>query len=202
VEKNGSCNGTFDIVPAGQVAVLFGGGRLPGLVRYGEEDFFVEPLSMEGSVFIFGAGHVGLELAPLAKLVGFRTIVLDDRPEFANRERFPSADAVIVPHSFKNALDGLDIDEQSYIVILTRGHVHDKTVLGQALATRAGYIGMIGSKKKRDATYEALLAEGFTRADFKRVHSPIGVGIGAETPEEIAVSIVAELIQVRAEKGR
>jgi len=197
--KDGSLKGTLDSVLMREIAARFG-GRQPDVVRYGEEDFLVEPLSKEGSVFIFGAGHIARELAPLAKLVGFRTTVLDDRQEFANRARFPSADAVLVPDSFETAVDGLDIDEESCLVIVTRGHAHDKTVLGQALATKAGYIGMIGSRRKRDAVYEALLKEGFTRADVERVHSPIGHDIGAETPEEIAVSIVAELIRARAGK--
>jgi xanthine dehydrogenase accessory factor len=195
--KGGSFTGTLDPVLIREVVVRFG-GRQPDVVRYGEEDFLVEPLCSEGSVFIFGAGHIAGELAPLAKLVGFRTIVLDDRQEFASRARFPSADTVLVLDSFEKALDGLDIDEESYLVIVTRGHAHDKTVLGQALATKVGYIGMIGSRSKRDAVYEALLEEGLTRADFERVHSPIGLDIGAETPEEIAVSIVSELIQARS----
>ena len=199
IGKDGSIKGTLDSALVREIAARFG-GRQPDVVRYGEDDFLIEPLSNEGSVFIFGAGHISRELAPLTKLVGFRTTVLDDRQEFANRARFPSADAVLVPDSFEKALDGLDIDEESCLVIVTRGHAHDKTVLGKALATKAGYIGMIGSRRKRDAVYEALLKEGFTRADVERVHSPIGLDIGAETPEEIAVSIVAELIRARAGK--
>ncbi len=100
------------------------------------------------------------------------------------------------------ALEGLEINEDSYIVLVTRGHVHDKTVLGQALRTHAGYIGMIGSRKKRDTVYEELSMEGFSRDEFDRVYSPIGLDIGAETPEEIAVSIVAELIRARAGRSR
>jgi xanthine dehydrogenase accessory factor len=198
--KDGSSTGTLDPALIREVVVRFR-GREPDVVWYGEEGFLVEPLCKEGSVSIFGAGHISRELAPLAKLVGFRTIVLDDRDEFANRARFPSADAVLVLDSFEKALEGLDIDEESCLVIVTRGHTHDKTVLGQALATKAGYIGMIGSRRKRDAVYGALLKEGFTRTDLERVHSPIGLDIGAETPEEIAVSIVAELIQARAGKS-
>ena len=170
----------------------------PAVVDHEGERFFIEPLSSEGTVYIFGAGHIGQKLAQLTKFVGFRTVVLDDREEFANRELLGSADRIVVLSSFDDAMRDLTIDEESYLVIVTRGHVHDKTVLGQALRTRAGYIGMIGSRKKRDATYEVLAREGFTTQDFARVHSPIGLSIGAETPEEIAVSIVAELIQARA----
>ena len=172
------------------------------VVEYGEKRFFIDPLSSEGTAYIFGAGHIGQKLAELTRFVGFRTVVLDDREEFANRERLPFADEVLVLDAFEKALNGLDIDEESYLVIVTRGHAHDKTVLGQALRTKAGYIGMIGSRRKRDEIYEALLKEGITRADVDRVHSPIGLNIGAETPEEIAVSIVAEMIQARAGKSR
>lgn len=137
----------------------------------------------------------------MTKFVGFRTVVLDDREEFANREILSSADRIVVLRSFDEAMKDLDIDEESYLVIVTRGHLHDKTVLGQALRTRARYIGMIGSRTKRDATYEVLTKEGFTAGDFARVRAPIGLNIGAETPEEIAISIVAELIQARAGKS-
>jgi xanthine dehydrogenase accessory factor len=102
--------------------------------------------------------------------------------------------------SFEAALDGIGIGQGDYIVILTRGHLHDRTVLAQALKTDAGYIGMIGSRRKRDAIYTSLLKDGFSQADIDRVHSPIGLAIGAETPEEIAVSIVAEMIRHRASK--
>jgi len=175
-------------------------GATPELVSHEGNLFFAEPLCQEGTVFIFGAGHVSQKLAPLTRLVGFRTVVLDDRSEFANRQRFESADEIRVPDSFERVMDGLEIDAQSYLVLLTRGHMHDKTLLRQALGTKAGYIGMIGSRRKRDAIYAALEKEGFARSEFDRVFSPIGLEIGAETPDEIAVSIVAELIRVRAGK--
>ena len=174
----------------------------PSVVTCEGKRFFIEPLSSEGTVYIFGAGHIGQKLAPLTKFVGFRTVVLDDREQFANRALFGSADRIVVLESFDDAMKDLAIDEESYLVIVTRGHAHDKTVLEQALKTKAGYIGMIGSRKKRDATYEALTNAGFTAQDFVRVHSPIGLDIWAETPEEIAVSIVAELIQTRAGRSR
>jgi xanthine dehydrogenase accessory factor len=132
--------------------------------------------------------------------VGFRTVVLDDREEFADRGRFPWVDEIHVLESFERAMDGLVINDESYLVLVTRGHAHDRTVLAQALRTTAGYIGMIGSRRKREAIYAALLEAGFTPRDLERVHCPIGLDIGAETPEEIAVSILAELIQMRARK--
>jgi len=175
-------------------------GTQPMVLEFQRKRFFVEPLCSEGTVYIFGAGHIGKKLAQLTKFVGFHTVVLDDREEFANSETLGSADRVVVLSSFDEALKNLEIDAESYLVIVTRGHVHDRTVLAQALRTRARYIGMIGSRKKRDATYEALIEEGFSAQDFLRVHSPIGLNIGAETPEEIAVCIVAELIQKRSER--
>ena len=164
-------------------------------------DFFRECLGRpRGTVYIFGAGHCGQKLAPVAGMVGFSTVVVDDRGDFASEERFPIAERILVSASFEHALDGVSLDEDSYIVIMTRGHVHDKTVLAQALRTGAGYIGMIGSKKKVAETFRALREEGFSSEAISRVHAPIGIDIGSETPEEIAVSIVAELIKVRASR--
>lgn len=173
----------------------------PQLMEDGQDLFLVEPLCQQGTVYIFGAGHIGRKLAPLTRSVGFNTVVLDDRADFANRENFRTADRVLVVDSFEDAVEGLDIDGDSYLVVVTRGHAHDKTVLSHALRTGAGYIGMIGSRRKRDAIYAALEKEGFAPGAFQRVHCPIGLDIGAETPEEIAVCIVAELIQARAGKN-
>jgi xanthine dehydrogenase accessory factor len=159
----------------------------------------IDPMVNHGTALIFGAGHVGKSLVPVLASVEFRTIILDDRQEFVNRERFGSADQIVCLDSFEDAFKGMTIDERSYIIIITRGHLHDRTVLRQALRTKAAYIGMIGSRTKRDLTYKALLDEGFTKADLERVHSPIGLSIKAETPAEIAVSIAAELIEIRAE---
>lgn len=184
-----------------QRLITLAGSREPEVVSDEGRRFFVEPLCCEGSVYIFGAGHVSQNLAHLTGLVGFRTVVLDDREEFANRDRFKTVDEIVVLDSFENALKGLELDRHSYVVLVTRGHAHDKTLLAEALKTEAGYIGMIGSRRKRDAIYDALQKEGFPAGAFERVYSPIGLNIGAETPEEIAVSIVAELIQARAERG-
>ncbi|MGA3207443.1 MAG: XdhC family aldehyde oxidoreductase maturation factor [Syntrophales bacterium] len=159
----------------------------------------VEPVGYSGTAMIFGAGHVAQSLSPVLSSVDFRTVVLDDRKEFANRERFGGVDEIILLDSFDDAFSGLKIDGGSYIIIVTRGHLHDRTVLAQALGTKAAYIGMIGSRKKRDMTFQKLFAEGFTKADVDRVHAPIGLEIKAETPPEIAVSIVGELIRIRAE---
>ncbi|WP_319543280.1 XdhC/CoxI family protein [uncultured Pseudodesulfovibrio sp.] len=157
-----------------------------------------EPFIPPASLYIFGAGHVSLFTARTAAMIGFRTVVLDDREDFANTERFPEADEVVVLPGFAGCCDALCMDENSYVIIVTRGHMHDRTVLAEALRTKARYVGMIGSKKKRDKIYESLLADGFTQQDIDRCHCPIGLTIGAQTPEEIAVSICGELIQVRS----
>jgi xanthine dehydrogenase accessory factor len=160
----------------------------------------VDRIRRTKTLYCFGAGHVAVPTAHLASLVGFRVVVVDDRSDFANAERFPEAHDILVTSDFNHALDGLEIDEDSYIVIVTRGHQYDQVVLAQSLKTSAGYIGMISSRRKRDATYEALMAQGVKREQLETVHSPIGINIGGETPEEIAVSIVAELIQVRSQQ--
>lgn len=161
----------------------------------------VEPICHPGTVYIFGAGHVSQKIAPLTDMVGFSTVVLDDRREFANRQRFPEPIEVMLLDNYETLPD-MGVGRDSYIVIVTRGHLHDKTVLEWALRTPAGYIGMIGSRKKREAIYAALMQQGFTREELSRVYSPIGVNIEAETPEEIAVSIAGELIKVRAEQEK
>jgi len=158
---------------------------------------FVEPVHSDPFLYIFGGGHVSSQIVPLANKVGFKVVVIDDRPEFADPERFPEAEGVYC-YPFDGVVRRFPVDEASYIIIVTRGHLNDKTILEQALRTRAGYIGMIGSRRKKAMIYEKLMEEGFTQKDLDRVYAPIGLEIGAETPEEIAVSIVAELIKVRA----
>jgi len=156
----------------------------------------IEPTHRVPTVYLFGAGHVARSAAAMAAMVAFRVSVADDREAYANRERFREASEIRVLERFDDAFSGVSVNRDDFVVILTRGHLHDKTVLAQALRTGAGYIGMIGSCRKRDAIYGALLKEGFSQRDIDRVHSPIGLSIGAETPEEIAVSIVAEMIQI------
>lgn len=155
----------------------------------------VESMPRPLSLHLAGAGHVALATAHLAGFLGYEIIVLDDRPEFANGERFPGAREVKVISSFDQCLGRLEAND--YVVIVTRGHLHDQEVLAQALRTEAGYIGMIGSRRKRDAIYAALRQQGFTERDLSRVHSPIGLPIGGESPEEIALSIMAEIQQFR-----
>jgi len=173
------------------------------VLRSGREDaswkkmeVLLEPILSEPTVYIFGAGHISQQLSPLAKRVHFKVVVIDDREMFANRERFPEADKVIVSE-FEECFDRFSIDESSYIVIVTRGHLYDGFVLEQAVKMNARYIGMIGSKKKIRTLYQNLMERGVPKETLNRVHAPIGIDINSETPEEIAISIVAELIKVR-----
>ncbi len=174
--------------------------RKPTLRQEGAVLYFIEPRQQRVKVVLFGAGHVSAEVARLAHSVDFLTIVCDDRTEFANRQRFPNVESIQVLTTFEQAFKKIEINADSYVVILTRGHDHDRTVLAQALQTTAGYIGMIGSKRKRKAIYAALQKKGVSRERLAQVHCPIGLEIGAQTPREIAFSIVAELIRERAAK--
>lgn len=159
--------------------------------------WFVEPWLVPPRLVLAGGGHVAQATAGVAVLTGFAVTVLDDRSEFGSAARFPMAETVAVVPDFKQCFNNILMDAQTYVVILTRGHVHDATVLEQALLTRAGYIGMIGSVRKRDAIYESLRGKGVPDAELARVHCPVGLPIAAETPGEIAVSIVAECVAHR-----
>lgn len=161
---------------------------------------YVEPIEPEAMLVLFGAGHISTFVAPPARAVGFRVCVIDDREEFANAERFPDAERILVC-PLTEAFARIAVTPTTYLVIVTRGHIHDRDALRDALTTRAAYLGMIGSRRKRDLIYAALMEEGVAAEDLRRVHCPIGISIGAETPQEIAISIVAELIQVRARRG-
>jgi len=170
----------------------------PALTGFGKDrpQIFAEPIGPCDTLYLFGAGHISTFLASLAKMVGFRVVVIDDRQEFANEKRFPDANEIIVL-PFGEAFNRIRITASSYIAIITRGHIHDRHVLREALKRNSAYIGMIGSKRKRDMIYRSLIKDGFSREKLDQVHSPIGLDIGAETPEEIAVSVIAELISKR-----
>jgi xanthine dehydrogenase accessory factor len=173
------------------------GGAPAGLLVGDRAEVHVQPVGAPETAYVFGAGHCGKSLVHILGVVGLRTVIIDDRVEFANADRFPGADAIVVADSFENVLDELPVDERSYLVIMTRGHTLDRIVLEQALRTKAGYVGMIGSKKKIARIFDVLREQGFGEEEFERVHAPIGLAIGAETPEEIAISIAAEIVQVR-----
>jgi len=172
-----------------------------GLVCGGTLDIYVEPVLPAALLYIFGAGHVAASLYRTASDAGFDVIVVDDREAYANRERFPEAREVIA-EDFDRAMSRLDISESGYIVIVTRGHRDDMRVLRWAVSTKARYVGMIGSKRKTIAIFRELQRAGLAASLFERVHAPIGLDIGAVTPEEIAISITAELIAVRRKSER
>jgi xanthine dehydrogenase accessory factor len=172
-----------------------------GLVCGGTLDIFIEPVLPTPLLYVFGAGHVSLELYKAARNAGFDVVVMDDRDQYANRERFPEAREVIA-EEFDKGLAGLSPMESSYIVIATRGHRDDMRVLRWAVQTPARYIGMIGSRRKAITVYRELVKEGLAPELFERVHSPVGLDIGAITPEEIAISIMAELIGFRRHAER
>jgi len=175
------------------------GNEVPEAAAGGRVDIFFEPVTYPETLYIFGAGHIAKPLAAIGDILGFRVVVIDPRTELNNRERFPDAGS-LVTDDLLNSFPELNIGENDYIVICTPSHQLDEDYLNLALATKAKYIGMVGSRRKMATIRERLTAKGIPveRLDF--VHSPIGLDIGAETPEVIALSIVAEIIAVRRGK--
>jgi xanthine dehydrogenase accessory factor len=167
-----------------------------GLVCGGTLEIFVEPILPPALLYIFGAGHVAYNLYKVAMIAGFEVAVIDDRDSYANRERFPEAREIIAD-DFEAVTARLNPPEGSYIVIVTRGHRDDMRVLRWAVNAGARYLGMIGSKRKTITIYKELEKEGTPAEKFAKVHAPVGLEIGAVTPEEIAVAIVAEMIAER-----
>ncbi|HUI84763.1 MAG TPA: XdhC/CoxI family protein, partial [Candidatus Binatia bacterium] len=167
-----------------------------GLVCGGTLEIFIEPILPPTLLYIFGAGHVAYNLYKVATIAGFEVTVVDDREAYANRQRFPDAREVIAG-DFEAVTARLNPPEGAYIVIVTRGHRDDMRVLRWAVNLRARYLGMIGSKRKTISIYRELEKEGIPAGKFDRVHAPVGLEIGAVTPEEIAVAIVAEMIAER-----
>lgn len=165
-----------------------------GLICGGRMDVHIDPLTPSPRLFIIGAGHVGHHLARIAGDVGFRIHVVDDREKFANAERFPGAEVVV--QSIPEWLHRSDIPASAYVVVVTRGHQHDLDAMRALAARDLKYLGLIGSRAKVARIYDALLAEGMPAECLQRVHAPIGLDIGAVTPAEIAISILAELIAV------
>lgn len=171
-----------------------------GLICGGKVEVFVEPILATPTVYIFGAGHVSKFISKVAVLAGFNSVIIDNRPQYANAERFPEATR-IYSESFEAAFEAIHPNEFSYIVIVTRGHQEDQTVLGWAAGTHARYIGMIGSKVKKRTLFRNLREEeGIPQEALDRVQSPMGVEINAILPEEIAVSVVAQMIEYRRSK--
>ncbi|HEY1483933.1 MAG TPA: XdhC/CoxI family protein [Candidatus Acidoferrum sp.] len=166
-----------------------------GLICGGTVEIFIEPILPQPIVYLFGGGHVSTAVAKAANSAGFGVAVIDDREAFANAQRFPMAQEIYT--SFDDAFAKLRPNSSSYLVIVTRGHKEDMRVLAWAVRTQARYVGMIGSKRKVLSVYRALEKEGYRLDEFQRVFAPMGLDIGALSPEEIALSIVAELVAVR-----
>lgn len=159
-------------------------------------EIFIESICEQPMLFIFGGGHLSYYISRYAKSLDFRVTICEDRAEFANRERFPDADNIVV-EDFENVFDKVDINNNSFIVIVTRAHRCDEIVLEKAVSTDAKYIGMIGSKRKTLTILRRLQEKGITKEALRRIYSPIGISIGAVTPQEIALSIVCELTKIR-----
>src|SRR5512133_3087618 len=171
-----------------------------GLICGGQLDVFVEPIMPVPHAFIFGAGHISKSLSKVATLAGFASVVIDNRDTFANRERFPEA-VDVHADEYEEIFPRLAINETSYVIIVTRGHRDDMRVLQLAIATPARYIAMIGSKRKVLNVIRELEKQGIPRSAFERIYAPMGLDIGAISPEEIAISVTAEMIAVRRNAG-
>ncbi len=199
VKKDGSVIGSVPLVKLPEHVIQSRLVEAEGIDR----TLFLEPVVRNPELLLFGGGHISTFVSPLAKTIGFQVSVFDDLSDFANRERFPEADE-IYNMSYFDAFKTITITPSSYIVIVTRGHVGDKDVLEMALNSTVSpaYIGMIGSIRKRDTIYEALKESGTSQQALDGVYSPIGLDIGGRTPAEIAVSIIAEIIQIRAVRDK
>jgi xanthine dehydrogenase accessory factor len=167
-----------------------------GLVCGGRMEVFIEPVAPPPDLYVVGAGHVGFHLGRFASAIGFRLHVVDDREAFANASRFPEAVEVVVD-DIGRWLAAAPLAPRSYVVVVTRGHRHDLEAVRALAAREVAYVGLIGSRAKVARLFEALLEEGVAAEVLRRVHAPIGLDLGAVTPEEIAISILAELIAVR-----
>jgi xanthine dehydrogenase accessory factor len=190
----------LDVMKSGEPQVvnldLTGSGEEAWMICGGKMDVFLEPILPAETLYLFGAGHLSQSTAVVAKMLGLRVVVIDPRPEYNNNERFPNADSLVV-EEYDNAFSKLNVDDNSYIVIYTPGHVSDEKCLRFAIGTAAKYVGMIGSKKKVKEIKERLRKKGVSQQQLDEVHAPIGLEINAQTPEEIAISILAELTKVR-----
>ncbi|MFC2167250.1 XdhC family protein [Acidobacteriota bacterium] len=167
-----------------------------GTDQKSQVELFFDLIEAPPRMIIFGAGHIALPLTRIGKTVGFRIVVVDDREEFASRDRFPEADDVKVM-DFDKSADLLNIDSTTYLVLITRGHKHDEIILRSKTCEKAVYIGMIGSKRRSSSVLASLKRDGYSQKFIDRIHTPIGVNIGSQTPEEIALSIAAEVVKVR-----
>jgi xanthine dehydrogenase accessory factor len=199
-----------EVTDAARALLAEGAAARPKLLRYhlthelamccgGEMEILLEPMVPEPPLVVCGGGHVARALVPLARSVGFAPIVVDDLEELASAERFPDAVRLIDSFDVRDWTD-VPLDERSYAVIVTRDHAQDQALLEQLIARELAYLGLIGSRRKVEMFKQRLIARGVAAERLQRLHAPIGLDIGAQTPEEIAVAIVAELIQTRAQR--
>ncbi|HEY2934875.1 MAG TPA: XdhC/CoxI family protein [Acidobacteriota bacterium] len=167
-----------------------------GLVCGGTVEFFIEPILPDPHLVVFGGGHVSSAISRVAKLAGFKVTIVDDRARYASRDRFPEADKLVVCE-FQTVREHVPLHSNCYVVIVTRGHAHDQLVLEQIIDAPVRFLGMVGSRRKTKIIFDYLRDKGVSESLMQRVQSPVGLEIGSETPEEIAVSIVAQIIAVR-----
>ena len=202
IQENGSSEGTLGDAALDAAAVKKG----RELMAYGKCDYvttaegaqlFIEAYTTPPTLVLMGGGHISKAMAPLAQAVGFRIYVIDDRPEFANRERFPMAEATMVVRSYDEGLEQLPINTNTFIVIATRGHRYDDAATEAAARSRAGYVGLLGSKRKSLLIFQELYRQGIPEERIRDIHAPVGLNIGGRTPEEIAMSIMAEILMCR-----
>ena len=177
-------------------SVHFDLGRELAMSCGGEVTAFVEPLISMPQLLIFGAGHIGSVLTHLGKMLGFRTVICDNRPDFGNHERLPDADMIHL-QPYDKTLQNLHFDENTFIVIVTHQHAYDQEILEYCIHQPFAYLGMIGSKTKIKKAFDLLRNQGIDEKQISKIHAPIGLDIGAGTPEEIALAIAAELVAVR-----
>lgn len=197
-----------EVTDAAVALLAEGAAARPKLLRYhlthelamccgGEMEVFVEPLVPAPPLVVCGGGHVAHALVPLARRCGFAPILVEEAEEMATRERFPDAERVVDSFDVRDWKD-VPLDDRSYVVIVTRDHAQDQALLEQLIGRDLAYLGLIGSRRKIEMFKQRLVARGVDAARFERLRAPVGLDIGADTPEEIAVAIVAELIQTRA----
>ncbi len=201
LKTDGTLQGTLGRPELDHLAVETAGrlaayGQCEHVLTADGTELFVEAYTSPPSVLLMGGGHIGRALAPLAQMLQFRLFVLDDRPEFANQERFPEAEALAVG-DYGTGIDGFPVNKNTAVIIATRGHRYDDLALEAAARSQAGYVGLVGSRRKVVLIYEELLKRGVPLERMRDIHAPIGLDIRARTPEEIAISIMAEVVQFR-----
>lgn len=160
---------------------------------------FLEPLIPQPQLLIFGAGHIGTALTKMGKMLGFQITVIDNRPEFANKDRLPEAD-IVIAIEYEQSFEKLSFTPETYIVLVTHRHAHDQEILEHCIQHPFKYLGMIGSKTKVKKAFDILRDKGISQDIIDKIHSPIGLDIGADTPEELAIAIFGEIIGIRTGK--